>query len=424
MYTENICVSNVYAGNCVTTANYQPVQSAESAASAFQDIICQKVNEAEAQQQACSATPAAKPDETEHITVNNYYPPPSVHSAPPPDPTAPFSIDNHYPITEDDVIPEIRKVRHIISNTDLSAKTDVEKYDWIENRFKESFGDDFMMARSLNLPSSMFYMIGVEFNDTLNKHMADPAQTNRARLYGDSSADAVQDKIREKYPEELTNKDLFLMVHDMRNSGVLDADSMRSAGANSLQRIMDTLDLLRTHTRIVTQPPGEGELRPMSMMERDRLWMGMLNEKADGKIMQFYYNRWACSGMATVSNDVAPFIVKYLDGVLNADGRFVLPPSGNREWGELLSKILGEFDEYDELIRSRMALIDAEEYSGASLLAGDGTGVEAAMEAGEGSGVDGDVVTEESYGAEENHDSEDTGDSDSGAGEESSQQAA
>jgi len=86
--------------------------------------------------------------------------------------------------------------------------------------------------------------------------------------------------------------------------------------------------------------------------------------------------------------------------------------------------MLDEFDEYDDLIRSRMQMIDAEEYSGASFLAGNSIGAEEGMIDGLGSGEDDNIVVEKSYGAEGNVDSEDAGDNNSSEGGESGQAAA
>ena len=439
MSIDNYCMLGVSTDYSVCTQNYQPVKCSEPTDSVFKEIFEEKVNEADSQQQTCSAVP---------------YFPPSIHSAPAPPapeasvpapsvseapaPTPPVSetpaptppvaaasvaestgasyVDQYYPISEADVIPKIREVRHIINNTDLSGKTDVEKYEFLENRFIDAFGKDFMMARNLNLPSSMFYMIGVEYIDTLGKHIENPEQTNRIRLYGDVSAENVQNSIREKYPEELTNRDLFMMVSDMRNAGVLDSNSIRSVGVSGAQRIMDTMALLRAYSRHNVLE-NNGALKQMSLAERDKQWVSKLNERVANGDLLLLYNIWNDSGRVSMGQDTAPFLVNNAGGILGDDGRFILPFKYHTDhcWENMYAVMMAEMEEYDELIRSRLREIDAEVYTGAgeNIVIGDDIGAGEDLGMGESSGVEESIVIGENPETEESTDSEDTGESSS-----------
>ena len=445
MYTDNACVSNVYhacntsAAYYVSTPTYNFSKCIKEEYSVFQEILDNKVTAEQAQYPAPYAAPAIPSEETVTAEVstycptpevstycpapaiNTYCPPPTVCSAvtntveststnpistaAAPEPTGAFNIGNYYPISEAEVVQEIRKIRHIINSADISGKSDIDKYNWIENRFIDAFGKDFMMARNLGLPSSMFYMVGLEFNDTLNRHMDNPEHVNRQRLYGDASAEEIQRRISAKYPDELTNRDLFLKVHEMRNSGVLDSASIRSLDAGGVQRMMDTLRLLQNYIRFADMRNG-GTVGPISLEERDRRWAEMLNNRAKVTDVQFLHNLLKYRGV-NIGDDTVSFLVNFTGGELNENGYFVLPPGGNKNFDEEVKVLLSNMDEYDALVRSRMALIDFEAYvpvaaNGVinSPAAGAGAEVNISPGAENGSGAE-EVSAEYGSGAEE-----------------------
>jgi len=80
----------------------------------------------------------------------------------------------------------------------------------------------------------------------------------------------------------------------------------------------------------------------------------------------------------------------------------------------MFSVMMAEMDEYDELIRSRMAEIDAEEYPGAIGY----TALEDGLSAGESVGAEENIAVEETAGAEENLD---TGDADESGSDDAAQ---
>jgi len=264
-----------------------------------------------------------------------------------------------------------------------------------------------MMARNLNLPSSMFYMIGVEYDQTLGRHIGNPEQVNRQRIHGDASTQEIHDKIRDSYPAELTNRDLFLMTNQMRDEGVLDTGSVRNTGPSG--RYMDTLAFIKNYARSSIMEYNDP--RRMSPAERDRLWIANLGKSINIHELQCIYNIWKERGRVEIGQDTAPFLAKYTGGELGADGYFKVnaPSSGDVEFYTNFHNVMfAEFDEYDALITSRMAEIDAA-YNlkvGTATAAGDFTtagvtaGAEENLAVEEAAEMDGNMESEEGSSSE------------------------
>jgi len=404
------------------------------------------------------------------VTIGEVESPYQTYSAPSvtkPESAEVFDIGRYYTIAEEEVIPKIREVRHIVNNADLSGKTDVEKYGWIEDQFADAFGSDFMMAKNLSLPSTMYYMIGIEFSDTLNRLIEDPAQVNRTRLYGDKSTEEIQNTIREKYPDTLANRDLFLMVNEMRNTGVLDADSLRSLGTEATNGIIDTLTLLRSYAKLSTQNSND-EIGSLTLEERDKRWMSMLDKPVNIDNLLRLYNSWSQDNRFSMGADTASFLTNFLGGVKGSDGLFEVNNNGNsqgevnsnngpvyinfiggagggggliqidynpsrnagvdtngshneEDWSKMLSMMLKGMDEYEDLIRSRMQLIDSEEYNpvtGENPEAEENPVVVESPEAGEHPEIEETPGAEENLETEEADESNDSEEADTGSNEE------
>jgi len=316
--------------------------------------------------------------------------PPIISSQAPPE-VAKY-LSGYYPITEDDVVPEIRKLRALVGNTNMAGKTEAERYSFIEQQFKETFGSDFLMARNMNLPSSMFYIIGVEFSDMLGRHIDNPEQVNRERLYGDKSAEEITNEIRSKYPEEMSNKDLLMKVNEMRNAGVLDTDSIRSIGTDGARRLMDTLELMRNYVRhnvMWTSDSGA----PVSQAVRDKRWVGMLDKKANAHELFCVFNVWKERGRVSIGGDAAKFLINHLGGELKPDGFFKVNVESDGDtayWERLMDMMFAEFDDYDEMIRSRMAMLGPVEHIfAADVAVADEAATDGDIAVGEGAGEEG-----------------------------------
>jgi len=399
MYIDNIYVNYAAPDNNINAPQNQQVKSTGEECSGFMEILNDTICETKPPYQINPETPAEKVNETEVNSVNNTYP---MDSVPPviktQESAASSYVSQYYPIPEDEVIQALSNVRHIINNANMSEKSDAEKYSFIENKFIDAFGNDFLIARNLSLPSTMFYLIGIEFSDTLNRHIENPEQVNRERLYGDKSSDAVQDTIRSKYPSDLTNRDMFLMVNEMRNSGVLDSASLRTIGTNSVKSLVDTLSMLRNYSRFLTRS-SEGKLTPLSVQDRDNQLMSQFNKLLHIRDLLEIHNIFKESGRVDIGEDVAPLFVKHLGGVLDDNGYFILSPGdgGYVDLTQLLDTLMNEMNEYDSFIRDRMKLIDDTEPTVALV----NPEAEDQPLTDEVSGTEESPRTEESSGAEE-----------------------
>jgi hypothetical protein len=268
-----------------------------------------------------------------------------------------FDISKYYTIPESEVIPKLAQVRNTINNTDLSAKEDIEKYNWIESKFADSFGENFLLARNLNLPSSMFYMISVEYTNILNKHFDDPQQVNRVRLYGDASTDEIKAAIRNKYPNTLSNSDVFAMSYEMQDVGVLENAAQAVTRADGSVRFIDSISLLRHYVRRMTQDLND--LNSLTMEERDRLWQNLLNNPVNPQRLFYMYNLWVATGLGEPSEDIKNFLIDYLGGIMGEDGLFILEGRGKGGYcPNYAEAILREMDEYEAFIASRLRMID------------------------------------------------------------------
>lgn len=462
MYTGNYCVSTVSPINYTYTPQYQPVSNTEEISNGFQAVLSNTIYEATPPLPYQTSTeyppyqtypeypqyqtdteyppyqtypeyPSCKTDtEPPPINVTNNYPInsiPPVISVPPVATaqavTGPSFLSRYYPIPESEVIPKIIEVRHIINNTNMSAKSDIEKYNFIESRFVDAFGKDFRIARDLFLPSSMYYMIGVEFNDTLGRHIENPEQVNRQRLHGNASTESIHDTIRNRFPTELTNRDLFLMVGQMRNEGVLDTASIRSLNNGGTRRLMDTLSMLRNYARFSVMPKDNMH-RPLSLEERDRRWADLLNNAISIHDLLGTFNVWKEYGRVDVGADVTPFLVKHTGGELGENGLFKLDAHDDMDWNRLMDMMLAEFNEQDELVRRRLNDIDAAFTAGVgeNIVLVDIPGAEENIESEYTPGAEENIVPEYTPGAEENLDTGDTDDNNTDEVVESNPEAA
>jgi len=378
MYIENYNATYVTNETNVYTPVCPPVDSnEEEEVSIFQGILNETINEAinETVNEAVNETVPAY--QTYSTPVNETAPSHQIYTAPvdysttfpidsvPPviktQETAEVSyLDKYYPITEAEVISKIVDVRLAINKENLSVKTEAERYSFIEKQFTDAFGKDFMKAHDLFMPTSMFFMIGVEYNNTLDKHIGNPEQVNRQRLHGDESTEVIQDKIRDSYPQELTNRDLFSMVGRMRSEGVLDTASLRQAGMAHSRRLMDSLAILRYYIRNKTD-----EVLPASATIRDheKAWVGMLDEPVENDRLMQTYNVWKDYDRVDIGQDTSTFIIKATGGKMNDSGYFLandpISDSTPEWWNEYMDTVLAELSEIDALIESRMKEIDA-----------------------------------------------------------------
>ena len=149
-----------------------------------------------------------------------------------------FSIRNYYTMTPEEIKPKLKQLENDILSSDLSGMTSLEKLEWLEDKYKETFGDDFMMGFNLlhcvpghdvyNKPGITignfeYVEIGLSFQSMfLNMIGQDGLKANRERLYGDMNDMEVMDALMKKYPQPLTNKDLALINAEIKAIGMSD----------------------------------------------------------------------------------------------------------------------------------------------------------------------------------------------------------
>ena len=243
----------------------------------------------------------------------------------------PFDIRNYYTMPEEEVWENLLDVNRRIRNNDFSGMTDAEAYGWIESQYVETFGENFSMARDLNVLGTMYHGIGASFRSIVAEHFGTLGVSgaigvrhtiNRERLYGDASLDEIHDIIRAKYPENLTYRDLALMHAEMRDVGIFDGEHNWSA-------------------------PGKGEIGVSGLilglswdlsMHYGRTWESMLNDPVDMSKVFGQYNMWMWTGRHAHSPEMTNFMVRTLGGELDDRGWLkggVLP----WDWGGGISEL-------------------------------------------------------------------------------------
>jgi hypothetical protein len=111
--------------------------------------------------------------------------------------------------------------------------SDIEAYNFIEAQFLAVFGDDFMDGWNLHLGADDWMGVGGEwlrvgrnFQSAIVAHFGSTNAANavnRERLYGDKSDAEIKQIIMDKYPRNMTNRDLAMMHGEMMAVGLLDS---------------------------------------------------------------------------------------------------------------------------------------------------------------------------------------------------------
>lgn len=107
----------------------------------------------------------------------------------------------------------------------LAGMSDIEAYNFIEAQFLAVFGDDFMDGHKLNLGGE-WQGVGRNFQAALRFRFGSNESAfnavNRERLFGDKSDAEIKQIIMDKYPRNMTNRDLAMMHEEMRAVGLFD----------------------------------------------------------------------------------------------------------------------------------------------------------------------------------------------------------
>jgi len=155
----------------------------------------------------------------------------------------PFNISNYYTMPPKEASQMLRLLQEEIFNTDFSDMSGLETYEYIESKYIEAFGKDFLVGSHLlgpvyvsgsNLSEAdkentnyAYVRIGQDFYaavyyHTLKDRISEGSffDINRKRLYGDMSNGEIMDAVKAKYPQPLNNRSLALIEGDLYSIGI------------------------------------------------------------------------------------------------------------------------------------------------------------------------------------------------------------
>ncbi|MDR2585425.1 MAG: hypothetical protein LBC84_04290 [Prevotellaceae bacterium] len=130
----------------------------------------------------------------------------------------------------------------------LAEMSNIEAYNFIEAQFLAVFGDDFMDGFKLNLGAlTDTFHVGREFQSALRFRFGSNESAfnavNRERLYGEKSDAEIKQIIMDKYPRNMTNRELALMHGEMRAVGLFDTPQgwvpPKKGGMTSMYMVRD-----------------------------------------------------------------------------------------------------------------------------------------------------------------------------------------
>jgi hypothetical protein len=228
-----------------------------------------------------------------------------------------WDISDHYKVAPGDVAKILYNISEEVRNADFSGMTDVDVYNWIENKYIDAFGEDFMMAHSLRVLDNAlgtwnYSLIGTSFQMTVGGQFGGDASLNinRQRQYGDLSVREVQDAIRAKYPKKMTNRELFLMLSEMEAVGV----DCNVAAKSSY--------IAATVTPISDRISGKDTM--LTGTEYQKRWKDALDNPANLSILFGSYNIAEKSASGNkMGPEVKELLMRLFGGIDRGDGLFV-----------------------------------------------------------------------------------------------------
>jgi len=244
----------------------------------------------------------------------------------------PVDIRSFYTMPPEDVEPLARQLREELNNTDFFGKTGVEIYEYIENRYIETFGADFMMGHSLlgvlhntgadlNSPDAdktsneQYMIIGADFYNSVNFHIranlgpdTPASEINRIRLYGNMSNWEIMDAIIAKYPQRVTNNCLALIDNDLKSVGL---------SPLGLGRYVETLILKSDECA------SNGTMPPWDVLEKR--WSNILSRPADVQLLAYLHNDLLIDSSGNLSVLLTKDMLVKLGAELGPNGLFLSP---------------------------------------------------------------------------------------------------
>jgi len=181
--------------------------------------------------------------------------------------------------------------RAILKYPGLSEMSDIEAYKFIEAQFLAVFGDDFMTGWNLNLGADNWLgvegewlRVGRNFQSAIVAHFGHPNTANavnRKRLFGDKSDAEIKQTIMDRYPRNISNRELAMMHGEMLAVGLLDSP----------------LGWIPTNKAGVCAT----WLIDIYSREFGSAWADMLDEPVDWNKLFSRYNEWSQTGIHVFS---------------------------------------------------------------------------------------------------------------------------
>ncbi|MCL2663804.1 MAG: hypothetical protein FWE83_10850, partial [Oscillospiraceae bacterium] len=287
------------------------------------------------------------------INQARIFTPPAFTPALPGRQNEPFNIRNHYTMPPEEVRPLLKQLEDEFNTVDFFGMSGVGVYNFIENRFIEAFGEDFMMGFNLlmvvpgnnmfNNPDRVmsnyeYVDIGHSFRDMVSGVVGygEMLNINRTRLFGDMSNGDITDAVIAKYPQAKTNRHLALIESELRSVGI---DSF------SVGRLVDKFVI------------GSNELpwddNYPCWTEFEERWNKLLDGRADVQRLAALHNEdliEAKSNPRIVQNVMrTKDLLLKLGAVLGPDGLFIDPDEDKSI--ELNVEISGTGDLIDDFLK-------------------------------------------------------------------------
>ena len=280
----------------------------------------------------------------------------------------PFSIRNYYDMPPEEVQPMLKQLEDEIFSADYSGMSGVDVYNFIENKFIEAFGEDFMMGFNLlrvvpgnnmfNNPDRVmsnyeYVDIGHSFRDMVSGMVGygEMLNINRTRLFGDMSDSDIVDAIIAKYPQSKTNRCLAMIEGELLSVGI---DSF------SVVRLVDKL--------VIGSNEFPWDDNYPCWTEFEERWNRLLDGRADVQRFAALHNGdliEARTNPGVVQNVMrTKDILLKLGAVLGPDGLFIDPDEDksielNVEiggTGDLIDDFLNDLERHDNRLRESREL--------------------------------------------------------------------
>ena len=267
----------------------------------------------------------------------------------------PFDIRKHFSMTPDEAKTKLEQLEEEIRNSHYFTMSSSDTYAFIENKFIEAFGEDFMIGFNLlqvvpgagmsNNPdgtvnNSVFVEIGRIFNDLVSSKIGEDEmhKVNRERLYGNKCDMEIVDAIIAKHPQRLTIRCLASITSEMKSVGLSDNICFEK------------------YVDILFERHGDNTMSEWSDFEE--VWNSLLSQPANVQEMAFQLNTALFLDKKNPLVLRARDILVKLGAELGPNGYFLDP---NGEPFIELDVIFGSLDSDDLLDEFREALDEHDE---------------------------------------------------------------